>query len=235
MTDLEVCEEQDDAAWLTNGFGAENAAVVAARFGIPIIHISTAGIFDGSKEIFTDFDQPNPMCVYAKSKYYGELAVQRFTPDHYVLRAGWMMGGGPEFDKKFINKIFRQIQGGATDIYAVSDKLGTPTYTHDFAANGWRVLHSGFPGVYNQVCTGVSSRYDVAVEFVRLLDRPDIAVHAVTSDHFAASYYAPRPASEMLVNTKLDARGMNGMRSWQESLAEYAPLYRAVMLKPGSA
>jgi dTDP-4-dehydrorhamnose reductase len=229
LTDLEHCEENAEDSWLTNGLGAENAALVAARLGIPMIHISTAGIFDGSQETFTDFDEPNPMCVYAKSKYYGELAVQRIVPEHFVFRAGWMMGGGPSLDKKFINKIFRQIQDGATDLYAVSDKLGTPTYTHDFAANSWRVLHSALPGIYNQVCTGESSRYDVAVEFVRMLDRPDITVHPVDSEHFARDYYAPRPASEMLVNTKLIARDLNGMRPWQDALGEYAAVYRKAM------
>ena len=46
-----------------------------------------------------------------------------------------MMGGGPNKDKKFVNKIVKQIQAGQKELFVVDDKLGTPTYTHDFAAN----------------------------------------------------------------------------------------------------
>ena len=45
------------------------------------------------------------------------------------------MGGGPNKDKKFIHKIMSQIKNGQKELFIVNDKLGTPTYTHDFAAN----------------------------------------------------------------------------------------------------
>jgi dTDP-4-dehydrorhamnose reductase len=104
LTDLEYCERNAENAWLTNALGAENAALIARRLNIPLIQISTAGIVDGAQDVYNDFDQPNPLGIYAKSKYYGELAVQRLCPKHFVFRAGWMMGGGPHKDKKFINK-----------------------------------------------------------------------------------------------------------------------------------
>jgi dTDP-4-dehydrorhamnose reductase len=43
-----------------------------------------------------------------------------------------MMGGGPEKDKKFVNKIIKQIDLGAKELFVVDDKLGVPTYTKDF-------------------------------------------------------------------------------------------------------
>ena len=52
-----------------------------------------------------------------------------------ICRAGWMMGGGPAKDKKFIHKIMSQIKNGSNEIYIVNDKFGTPTYTLDFAKN----------------------------------------------------------------------------------------------------
>ena len=60
------------------------------------------GIFDGSKEPFDDWDLPNPMGHYARSKYAGELFVEKHSPRHLICRAGWMMGVGPMTDKKFI-------------------------------------------------------------------------------------------------------------------------------------
>ena len=52
-----------------------------------------------------------------------------------ICRAGWMMGGGPKKDKKFIQKIMKQIKNGQNELNIVNDKMGTPTYTHDLARN----------------------------------------------------------------------------------------------------
>src|SRR5258708_11516379 len=75
QTDLEFCELNPDQAWRDNALGAENAALIAERLAIPIVYVSTAGIFDGAKLEYSDYDEPNPLTVYARSKLYGE----RFT------------------------------------------------------------------------------------------------------------------------------------------------------------
>ena len=182
--------------------------------------------------MYTDFDQPNPLGYYAKSKYEGELWVRRSIDRHFVIRAGWMMGGGPKKDKKFINKLFKQIKAGKKTLHVVDDKLGTPTYTVDFARGIQRLLESELYGLYNQVCGGSCSRYDVAVELIRLLSlEGQVKVEKVSSDFFKEEYFAPRPASEKLVTTKLDARKLNVMRDWKVCLAEYAEVYRAELTK----
>jgi len=222
QTDLEFCEENSTKAWRDNALGAENGALIANSNDIPYVFISTAGIFAGEKEYYVDYDEPKPLTVYGRSKFYGERFTERTARKFFVLRAGWMMGGGQDLDKKFINKLYKQIASGATELYAVTDKLGTPTYTKDFSRGMEIVVRSGLYGTYNQVCGGRASRYEVAVEFVRLLGMDtDIKVHPVGSDHFAREYYAVRPASEQLINLKLDQRGLNVMRDWQVCLAEY--------------
>jgi len=226
LTDLELCEREIENAWLTNALGAENLGLVANDLGVPYVYISTAGIFGGEKEFYTDFDSPNPLGYYAKSKAHGERWVTATVPKHFVFRAGWMMGSGPTKDKKFINKIYKQLVAGKDTLHVVSDKLGTPTFTVDFANGIHRVMESDCYGLYNQVCGGSCSRLDVAREFVRLLDlEKRVEVVEVGSDFFKEEYFAPRPASEKLVNTKLDARGLNVMRDWRVCLEEYAREY----------
>lgn len=228
ITDMELCEREPENAWLTNALGAENVALVATRLGVPHIYISTAGIFGGEKEFFNDFDTPNPLSIYAKSKYAGEMFVKQTVPRHYVVRAGWMMGGGPDKDKKFVNKIYRQLVAGKTELAVVDDKLGTPTYTVDFADGLLGLLGSGLYGTYNQVCPGSCSRYDVAVRFVELLGLADrVTVRKVSSDFFAEEYFAQRPASEKLVTMKLEARGLMVMRDWEVCLEDYARTFAA--------
>ena len=222
LTSLEYCELNPEEAWATNALGQENIGLIGNHLDIPVVYISTAGIFDGKQEYYNDFDQPNPLSIYGKSKYYGELYTLRFVRKHYIFRAGWMMGGGIKKDKKFINKIFQQINEGKKELFVVDDKLGTPTYTKSFAEGIFRIVQTGQYGLYNQVCNGDCSRYEVAIEFVKLLGlKNEIKIIKVKSDYFNKEYFAPRPESERLVNFKLKMRKLDLMPSWQEALKDY--------------
>jgi dTDP-4-dehydrorhamnose reductase len=221
-TSLEYCEENPDDAYATNTLSVEHAAHLANELDIPLLYISTAGIFDGAQETYDDWDQPNPLGHYARSKYMGERFVAENVRRHLVCRAGWMMGGGPAKDKKFVQKLMKQLKDGARELFVVNDKLGTPTYTMDFARNVELLLGTGFWGIYNIVCPGVTSRLEVArflVQSLRLKD--EVTVTPVSSDHFSGEYYAPRPPSERLITRKLDLRGLNNMRDWRQCLDEY--------------
>jgi dTDP-4-dehydrorhamnose reductase len=226
ITDMEACERYSDRAWETNALGAENLGLIAKQINAVYVYICTAGIFDGRQDYFNDFDQPNPLSVYAKSKYHGEVFTREYVPRYYVLRAGWMMGGGPKKDKKFINKIYKQIVAGRRQLKVVNDKAGTPTYTWDFARGIVNLVQSDLYGVYNQVCEGSATRFDVAVEFVRLLGlENEVSIEEVSSDFFRNEYFAPRPPSERLVNMKLTARGLSVMRDWRECLRDYSSVF----------
>ena len=74
-TDLEWCEQNADEVYLTNTLCVENAVYIANSLDIPMLYISTAGIFDGKKQLYDDWDTPNPLGVYARSKYMGERFV----------------------------------------------------------------------------------------------------------------------------------------------------------------
>ncbi len=221
-TDLETCEADPDHAYLTNTIGTHNVALACRERGATVVYISTAGVFDGEKTggPYTEFDEPRPINVYGRTKFAGEIIVQRFVPGGFVVRAGWMVGGADR-DHKFVAKVIDQLRDGARTIRAVTDKLGTPTYTHDFAQNLLELVGTPFHGLYHMACLGEGSRFDVAREIVAFYDRGDVEVIPVTSDAFAVEYPAPRPRSEMMRNYMLDLRGMNRMRPWQVALREY--------------
>lgn len=221
-TSLEYCEEHPDDAYATNTLPVEDAVCIANQLDIPLLYISTAGIFDGAKDTYDDWDEPNPLGHYARSKYMGELYVKQNCRRYVVCRAGWMMGAGPQKDKKFIQKLMAQIKAGKTELHVVDDKLGTPTYTHDFARNVELLLDRELWGVYNMVCGGVTSRLEVARELIRLLElERKVGIVPVDSSFFAQEYFAARPPSERLITKKLDLRGLNVMRDWRTCLGEY--------------
>ena len=224
-TSLEYCEEHVDEAYATNTLAVEHAVHIANELDIPLLYISTAGIFDGKQETYDDWDQPNPLGHYARSKYLGERFVAANCRQHLVCRAGWMMGAGPTKDKKFIQKLMTQLKDGTRELHIVDDKLGTPTYTVDFARNVRLLLEKRLWGIYNMVCGGVTSRLEVAQHLVAALGLDDVTVIPVSSDYFAEEYYAPRPPSERLITTKLNLRGLNVMRDWRVCLDEYLADY----------
>jgi dTDP-4-dehydrorhamnose reductase len=225
-TDLEFCEMNIDDSYNTNTLSVENAVYIANELDIPLLYISTAGIFDGKKELYDDWDMPNPLGVYARSKYMGERFVCENAKRFLVCRAGWMMGAGPKKDKKFIQKIMKQLKDGKKELHVVNDKDGTPTYTHDFAKNVKLLIQKEYWGLYNMVCGGVTSRLEVTEELIRILGLEDkIKIKPVFSDHFKKEYFADRPPCERLINTKLDIRKLNVMRDWKIALKEYIENY----------
>ena len=221
-TDLEYCELNPEDTYETNTKAVEHAVAIANELDVPLLYISTAGIFDGKKNVYDESDTPNPMGHYAKSKYLAEKYVQDHSQKHLICRAGWMMGGGPRKDKKFIQKLMRQIQNGVRELHIVHDKLGTPTYTHDFARNVKLLIEKGKVGLYNMVCQGVTSRLEVARELISQLGmKGEIKINEVSSDYFKKEYFASRPASERLINARLEQEGLDIMRDWKISLNEY--------------
>ncbi len=226
LTSLEYCEENPEDAYNTNTISVETAVHIANELNIPLLYISTAGIFDGNKDSYDDWDEPSPLGHYARSKFLGELFVAQNLRRHLVCRAGWMMGAGPSKDKKFIQKLMRQIKEGKSELHVVDDKFGTPTYTFDFARNVELLIEREYWGVYNMVCDGVTERLEVARELMKMIGMEDkINIIPVSSDYFVKEYFAKRPKSERLITKKLQLRDCNIMRDWRVCLREYLDNY----------
>lgn len=220
-TDLEYCETNREDAWATNATSVETAVDIANMLGIPIVYISTAGVFDGAKDYYDDWDVPNPIGVYAQTKYFGERFVADNAKRYLVCRAGWMMGGGQRKDKKFVNKIIKQIVQKRQEIFVVNDKFGAPTYTLDFALRVKSLLLGEKWGLYNMAGVGDASRLCVANEILKIMGLAGTTrIVGVKSAHFQDHYFAPRPESERLINRKLEALGLQ-MRDWRLALREY--------------
>lgn len=229
VTDLVCAEFNPSDAYMTNHTGTLNMLELASSLNIPIVYIGTAGIFDGKKKIYKEEDRPNPLHHYGRSKYYGELAVRQYEK-HYIVRSGWAMGGGPEVDKKFINKIYKLINSGAKKLYGIKDMYGNPTYTLDFAMTLKNIV-TQMPeyGTYNSGGKGRASRLEVLKEFVKLLGlSKKIKIVPVTDKEFCKLFPSgyPKTGSEVLSIKKLEKTGLSAMRDWHLSLAEYAEEFK---------
>lgn len=217
-TNVDRCEKDHDHAFKTNALGTHNVALACQKYDAVMIYISTDMVFNGRKgKVHTEYDDPTFANVYGKSKYEGERAVKELLNRYYIFRAGWMIGGGPEKDKKFVGKII-EISKLRSEIQAVNDKYGSLTYARHLVAGIKKIVKTGYYGLYHLVNTGEISRYDIAIEMMRILKRK-VTVVPVSSDKFPLP--APRAESGAMRNMKLDFLGINPMPGWKEALEEY--------------
>jgi dTDP-4-dehydrorhamnose reductase len=217
-TDVDRCEREPERAYRMNAMGAQNVALACQAAGSVMLFMSTGEVFggDGAPGPFTEFSQPIPANVYGASKLAGERYVERLLNRYFIVRSAWMMGGCDR-DKKFVSKIVAQVKEGR-NIFAVSDKVGTPTYARELVLGIRDLLESRRYGLYHMTNHGACSRYEMALHIVQHL-RARVQVVPVDSAQFPSS--APRASSEALRNFSLELCGMDRMSSWQDALDTY--------------
>jgi dTDP-4-dehydrorhamnose reductase len=215
-TDHEYCDVNPSNCYYINTVGTANVVMLARELDIPLVYIGTASVFDGKKgEPYESYDVPNPINHYNKSKYFGEI-MAREHKKHYILRAGWMFGGGPFIDKKFVNKIITKITRGEKVIRVCDDCIGSPTYTLDLAECVKEVLESGTysHGIYHATnkCGKGVSRYEFAQEIVKHFK--GVAIEPCKIDDLKDEFPCKRTNYEVL-GTDFN------MRDWKSALKGY--------------
>lgn len=218
MTNLDLCEDEPEKANAINHLGARNVARICGEYGSKLIYISTSGVFSGDDGApYTEDSQPNPKNVYGTTKYLGELAVRDVLPldDYIILRVGWLFGGGIK-DFKFVGKIYKMIHE-RDEISAVDDIFGSSNYTMDIGKLILYLLKESHRGIFHAVNEGFASRYEIAMEIVRL-SGVKCSVRPIPAIEFPTR--APRPKMEKLDNARLKKIGYK-MRRWNVALAEY--------------
>ena len=219
LTNVDECEKNPDDSFLTNTIGTQNVALACLATGATMVYISTISVFDGRGCVpYTEFDTPNPQSWYSRSKYQGELIVEKLLSKYYIARAGWMFGGGPE-DKKFVAKII-ELAKDRDKLTIVDDKFGSPTYTKDISRSVEKISQTGLYGTYHMVNTGgYCSRYEFAQKILEFAGVTTCDLQPVSSAAFPLP--APRPRMEAARNYNLELRGLDWMQPWQDALKNY--------------
>lgn len=218
VTNVEECERNPELAYSANTLATWNVALACARADIPIVYVSSCGVFDGTKaDLYTEFDTPAPRTHHHRSKFLGEQHVATHCRKHFIVRPGWLFGGSVVHKKNFVAARRREALANPVMVSA-KDRFGSPTYTVDFANQVLHLIASEAYGTYHVVNLGLASRFEYVSEVIRTLSLPN-EVKPVASDFFPRG--APVPVWEALDNTCLRMRGLLLMRPWQEALAEY--------------
>jgi dTDP-4-dehydrorhamnose reductase len=227
--DVDGAEENRDLAFRLNAEVPANLALICKELDIPFVHFSTNYVFDpsrfsgaeagGEKGEYLESDIPSPLSVYAKSKYQGELEIQKIGGKFYIIRTATLFGpkGESEQSKKSFVDIMLGLGKKGGDIKAVADEINSITYAVDLAGQIKLLLDHDSPyGIYHIVNSGQGSWYDFAREIFSIAGK-NVNLIPVASADFNRK--AERPKKAVLLNTKLPP-----LRSWQEALKDFLTL-----------
>ena len=218
MTDVDGCELNPDDAYRVNALGTRNVALACQACDAVMVYISTGMVYDGRKEIpYTEFDCPAPVNAYARSKYFGELAVRDLLSRFFIFYTCWLFGGGSE-DKKFVARIIERART-SKELKVVNDKFGSPTYVADLAKAMFDFLETGLYGKYHCANVGCVNRFEMSQEILKTAGINTCTLIPTSSDEFPLP--APRPRMEALRNYQFELLGSNPMRDWRQALREY--------------
>jgi dTDP-4-dehydrorhamnose reductase len=142
-TAVDKAESEPEAARRANEAGPRVLAEAAARRGIPLLHISTDYVFDGTKQgAYVEDDLVAPLGVYGATKLAGEEAVRAALPEHVILRTAWVYG---RHGRNFL-KTMLKLAAERPELRVVADQHGSPTSADDIATAILRVAEAAGKG-----------------------------------------------------------------------------------------
>jgi dTDP-4-dehydrorhamnose reductase len=204
MTSLEECERRPVDAYNVNMEGTFTVAVACKKIGARLLFFSSDAVFSGEQELpHYEFDTPDPISVYGKTKLEGERLVMDADHGNVVCRLGMMYGRRPPGGRHNLASMIREECLAGRKVRLASDLYVTPTYAPEAAAAALGLLETGAHGIWN-ICSGVCmSKFNfgraVAAEFSL---QPELLV-PVKEDELG--FLAPRPRRACLSNEKLVA------------------------------
>ena len=217
-TAVDDCETHFDDAYAVNAIGPKNLAMACKELDIPLVHISTDYVFDGTKTSpLMENDTLGPKSVYGQTKLEGEKFIQGITEKFFILRTAWLYGiHGGNFVKTMLD-----LSENHDEITVVNDQIGSPTFSLDLAMAICELLDSDKYGIYHLTNEGECSWYDFAKEIFKISDI-DVKVIPVSTEEFPRP--APRPSYSVLSNKKWENAGFTPMRNYKEALNQYISL-----------
>lgn len=222
-TDVDGAECEAERAFGINKTGAENLARNCARLQIPLVHVSTDYVFDGSKGApYVESDPITPLGVYGRSKAEGEDKIRAALPEHLIVRTSWLYSGhGNNFVTTML-RLGRQKQ----ELDVVADQFGSPTSAVDLAEVllhlASQVLNrSAIPwGTYHYCGKGVTTWYEFANSIFKIAGRHECLqlarIKPITTEEFPTA--AQRPLNSSLDCGRIKRKFGIHPKPWQISL-----------------
>lgn len=219
LTNVDGCEKMWDLAYKINAIGPRNLAIAATTVGAKLVHVSTDYVFAGTERApRTEFDQPNPISAYGKTKLEGEKFVRQFAEKFFILRTAWLYGDGKNFVKTMV-----RASKTHDEVSVVCDQFGSPTSAVELAKMIHFLEASDNYGIFHATCEGETNWADFTETFYKKLGI-QTKVNHITSEEYAKMNpdAAKRPAYSNLDNYMLRlTTDQFAMAHWEDALDVY--------------
>ena len=222
-TAVDRAEDEASLAFRVNAEGVRNLALIAEEKGSKLLHISTDYVFDGnSRTAYTEEDPTNPVGVYAKSKYQGEIYVRQHLLRHIIIRTAWLYGRHGQNFVFTMLRLFRERE----EIRVVADQWGSPTLADDLADTILEIIgrDSEEYGTYHFTNEGKTNWYDFARAIYRhvcsegLINR-NVRILPINTEQYPTK--AKRPANSLLSKDKIKTTFGLSIRDWEAALESF--------------
>lgn len=217
-TNVDKCEEQWDLAYKINAIGPRNLSIAATEADAKMIHVSTDYVFEGNgTRPYTEFDAPNPVSAYGKTKLEGENFVKEFAKKHFILRTAWLYGDGKNFVKTML-----ALAENHDELNVVCDQVGTPTSAVELAKMIHYLEGTENYGTFHATCEGDTNWADFAEAIFKRAGK-NVKVNHVTSKQYKEMNPASanRPAYSILEDYMIKLTSDFVMADWQDALNVY--------------
>lgn len=219
MTNVDGCEQNEEAAYAVNAQGPANLAKACKSHGAKLVQVSTDYVFSGAEEgERVEADQTGPISAYGRSKLSGEKSIVEFCQEHFIVRTAWLYGYvGHNFVKTMVN-----LGQSHDQVNVVDDQMGNPTSANDLAFEILKIALTENYGIYHCTNNGTCSWADFAAAIMKAANL-DCEVVPVTSAQYKEMNpkSADRPAFSSLRNEHLEKTIGDEMRPWQDALKAY--------------
>lgn len=210
-TAVDLAEDEHGPAFAINAKGPENLA----KTGIPLIHISTDYVFDGTaSRPYQETDNTNPQSVYGHSKLAGENAILEHASAAAIIRTSWLHS----FEGNNFVKTMHRLGTERHSLNVVYDQIGTPTYAPDLAEIIVKFLphlQDGKKEIYHYSNQGVCSWYDFAYT---IMEKSGLAcqINPISSAEYPTK--AKRPYYSVMDKSKIKEKLGITIPHWTEGL-----------------
>ena len=217
-TAVDRAETDAELAELVNAAAPAIFAAETAKRDIPIIHVSTDYVFDGTKNgPYVEEDAVNPLGVYGRTKEKGESAVRTLNPRHAIIRTAWVVSAG---GANFMNTMIR-LASERSEVNVVNDQIGCPSNASDIAEALLEVAahpQAQF-GNWHFVNGGEASWYDLAAHIFADMQQRGLStpvLNAIPTSQYPTP--AERPSNSRLSTSAIQRDFGIQPRHWQDAI-----------------
>jgi len=196
--DLDFLENNPELAFKTNAEGAKNVSISCEKNGIRLIHISTDGVFDGRKGMYSEEDSPYPINVYSKSKFLAEKFVKHNSSNYVILRTNFY--GFNTAGKFFFNWILDTLKRNNKEIIGFSDIIFNPLEISNLSKLIVELSQKNFRGIIHLSSDEVLSKYQFILKVAEVFKLNTSLIKKGFADNF--EFVAKRPKNTSLYNGK---------------------------------